>query len=156
MELAEGYIALGKSSKKQRRQASLNKAEQVATAAKKIENGARLTAAEILALPRDQRPPRSEWPIEMLENPNPYAKRPKSKLSRSFSSSGGSGVGFFDVVGFLILWAICSAVIYAANNALGYPYPWVFGIVGGFFSACLITGIAKGGGSGGFSGDNWW
>lgn len=114
-----------------------------------------LTAAEILALPRNQRPPRSEWPIEMLENPNPYPKREQRRLERSWGSSG-SGVGFFDVIGFLILWAICAAVIYAANNALGYPYPWVFGIIGGFFSACLIIAIGKGGGSGGFTGDNWW
>lgn len=156
MELTEGYIALGKTSKKQRRIASQKKAEQAASAASKMESGAQLTAAEILALPRDKRPPRSEWPIDMTENPNPYPQREEDSYLADPWRSSGSGIGFFNVIGFLILWAICAGVIYAANNALGYPYPWVIGIVGGLFAACIILAIGKGGSSGGFNVDNWW
>lgn len=152
MELTEGYIALGKSSKKQRRQASLRQAEQAAIAAKKMQTGAQLTAAEILALPRDKRPPRSEWPIEMTENPNPY---PKRKEGRSFSGfSPGSGFNIWSVVGFLLLWAVCSLVFYGVYTALGMisPMPITLGVVSGLFAAIIIR-------TGTFSGvdvTHWW
>lgn len=152
MELTEGHIALGKSSRKQRRQAALHQTKQVETAAKKIENGVQLTASEILALPREKRPPRSEWPIEMTENPNPY---PKRKEERGYSGySAGSDFNIWSVFVFLLIWAVCSFVFYGVYTALGMasPIPITLGIVSGLLATIVIK-------TGAFSGvdvTNWW
>lgn len=113
-----------------------------------------LTANEILALPRNQRPPRSEWPIEMLENPKPYAKRKDSGYSSPFSSLNNSGGAFFDIIVFLGLWAICSFVFYGIYNLLHLPDITciILGIISGLFAAIMLR-------TGNFSGTdvtNWW
>lgn len=120
-----------------------------------------LTATEILALPRNQRPPRSEWPDSGVgDNPLPYTKgRGKYKRSWFPASSGGSGEDVFNVIGFLILWATCSAVHYGVYTTLWGsmpPYTLIFAIIAGLISAIIVVGILKGGGSGGFGVTHWW
>lgn len=114
-----------------------------------------LTANEILALPRNQRPPRSEWPIEMLENPKPYSKRRSNGSWQPFSNlPSGSSDGCLSVVFFLGLWAICSFVFYAVYTALGWPEITciMLGIISGLLASIMIR-------TGSFSGmdvTHWW
>lgn len=108
-----------------------------------------LTAAEIVALPRKQRPPRSEWPNSGADkNPRPYSKRRRTEAGALLRySGGGSGAGFFKVLGFLILWAACSFALYGAESGLSiaFPYLVVGAIIGGLWGAVVILDVIKGG-----------
>lgn len=118
-----------------------------------------LTAAEILALPRNQRPPRSEWPdAGGGNNPKPYAKRRRPMKREWFpSSGGGSGEDVWNVIIFLALWAVCSLVEYGVYSSLGMadPYLIFLAIFTGLISACVVLGVFHGG-SGGGDLTRWW
>lgn len=110
-----------------------------------------LTAAEILALPRNQRPPRDEWPDDRVgKNPRPY---PKRRIVSRFSG-GGTGIDFIGVIGFLILWAACAFVLYFVYNSLGMgsPYSMIAAIVSGLVSAIIV----RTGATAGVDVTNWW
>jgi hypothetical protein len=114
-----------------------------------------LTAAEIMALPRNQRPPRSEWPDAGVgNNPNPYPRRKPYKREWFPSSGGGSGADdFVSVIVFLALWAVCSLVFYGVYTSLGMATP--FSVIVAVISGLLAATMIRGGGAG-LDVTHWW
>lgn len=113
-----------------------------------------LTAAEIVALPRSQRPPRSEWPDAGVgENPKLYPKRRKPMKREWFPSSGGFDADAWSIIVFLTIWAVCSLVFCGVYTSLGMesPFSVIVAIISGLFAAIMIRG-----GGAGFDPTRWW
>lgn len=115
-----------------------------------------LTAAEIVALPYKDRPPRSEWPADdVKKNPRPYKKR-KSAEGRTYGSSIGH-IDFVGIFGFLILWAVCAGIEYYIMMSMGLLQATAIalGIIFGLLTAGFIVLTFKGGGFGGSDVGTW-
>jgi hypothetical protein len=110
-----------------------------------------LTRAEIMALPRNQRPPRSEWPNDGLGTS--LASNPEHGIASRYSG-GGSDLDFLGIIGFMILWAVCGSVLYFVYDSLGMilPYSMIAAVVSGLLGAMMI----RSGATGGVDVTHWW